>query len=181
MHHKKAAIELSITTVVVIVIGISMLILGLVLVKNIFTGVIYNVDQINENVRTQINTLFNEKGENVVLYLPGNQATVSQGKSFGVAFGIKNNVAGEAKSSKFAYKIQASSVQKGCELDLKQANNYLILGDSGSFDLLPGKIGYSLVKIQPTSAAPLCEIKYDIIVTKDNQPYDSGFFILVVT
>ena len=61
IKNKKAALELSIGTVVVLVIGMAMLILGLVLVRTIFTGAKYNVDQINKNVEAEINKLFDEE------------------------------------------------------------------------------------------------------------------------
>ena len=98
MIKKKGAIEMSIGTIVVIVLAMTMLILGLVLVRNIFTGATYNVDQLNKNVEAEINKLFNEKGDNIVLYLPKSQADISQGKSFGIAFGIRNSVEGESGS-----------------------------------------------------------------------------------
>jgi hypothetical protein len=182
MKNKKGAIELSIGTIVIIVLAMSMLIMGLVLVRNIFQGATYNVEQLNKNVESEINKLFNERGENIVLYLPSGQAEVKQGKSFGIAFGIKNTVSGESTSGKFSYKIQSSSIQKGCKLTNQEADSYLKLGDTGSFDLLPGKTHPDLVKIQPSSSAPLCEVKYTLSVTKDGQPYaDSSFIIVVVS
>ena len=180
LKNKKGALELSIGTIVVIVLAMSMLILGLVLIRNIFTGATYNVDQLNRNVEAEINKLFNERGDRIVMYLPDNQAKVKQGKSFGVAFGIKNNVEGESQAGKFTYKVQASDIQRGCQLTLQQADQYLKLGSTGAFDLAPGQIRYNLVKIQPSSTAPLCEIRYDISVVKDNQPYDSTFFIMKI-
>lgn len=187
MHNKKriverkGAIELSVGTIVVIVLAMSMLILGLVLIRTIFVGSKYNVDQLNKNVEAEINKLFNERGDKIILYLANNQADVKQGKSFGVAFGVRNTIEGESGAGNFAYKIQASDVQKGCQLTLQQADNYLIIGSSGSFSTSPGQIRYNLVKIQPSSSAPLCEIRYDISVTEDNQPYDSTFFIVRIT
>ena len=180
MENKTAALELSIGTIVVIVLAMSMLILGLVLVKNIFTGATYNVDQLNKNVEAEINKLFNERGDKIVMYLPNNQAEIKQGKSYGVAFGIKNTVEGESKAGRFSYKLQASDVQQGCQLTLQQADRYLILGSTGAFDLLPGQIRYNLVKVQPSSSAPLCEVRYDVAIIKDGQPYDSTFFIVKV-
>jgi hypothetical protein len=52
---KRGALELSIGTVVIIVLAMSMLILGLVLVKNIFSGAKYNIDQLNDKVTDEIN------------------------------------------------------------------------------------------------------------------------------
>ncbi|MBI2632665.1 hypothetical protein HYW75_06690 [Candidatus Pacearchaeota archaeon] len=179
--NRKGAIELSVGTIVVIVLAMSMLILGLVLIRTIFVGSKYNVDQLNKNVEAEINKLFNERGDKIVLYLANNQADVKQGKSYGVAFGVRNTVEGESEAGKFSYKVQASDVQKGCQISLQQADNYLILGSTGTFSLAPGQIRYNLVKTQPSSSSPLCEIRYDISVTKDNQPYDSTFFIVKIT
>ena len=59
---------------------------------------------------------------------------------------------------------------------------YIILGKTGSFDILPGAEPlYRLIKVQPSSSAPLCEIVYDLVATKDNQPYDTNFFIVKIT
>ena len=71
-------------------------------------------------------------------------------------------------------------MQKGCQLTLAQADDYLKLGETGTFDLAPGKIHSDLVKINPSSTAPLCEIKYTIAVKKDGQAYDSSFFIVKI-
>jgi hypothetical protein len=177
---KKAAIELSISTIVVIVIAMAMLVLGLVLVSTIFKGATYNVDQLNQNVEAQINKLFNDNNQQIVLYLPNNEADVKQGQSFGVAFAVKNNVQGESSPSVFTYNVTVSSVQKGCSLTNDQASGYLILGDSGTFNLSPGQLGYSLIKVQPPSTAPLCEIKYNIDVAKGDQPFAQTFFILKI-
>ena len=178
----KAAIELSIGTIVIIVIGMSMLILGLVLVRTIFSGAKYNVDQLNKNVEAEINKLFNEKGQKTIIYLPSNQADVKKGQSFGVAFGLRNTVEGETKAGKFSYQVKASEVQAGCQLTLNQADSYIILGRTGSFDILPGAEPlFRLIKVQPSSSAPLCEIVYDLVIIKDNQPYDTNFFIVKIT
>lgn len=181
-YNKKAAIELSIGTIVIIVLAMSMLILGLVLVRTIFTGATYNVDSLNKNVEAEINKLFNERGGKTFIYLPNNEASVKKGTSFGVAFGIKNDVQGESEAGKFVYTVKSSSVQNGCRLTLQQADSYLILGATGSIDLLPGgEPKVRLVKVQPVESAPLCEISYDLIVTKDGQPYDTNFFIIKIT
>ena len=47
---KKGAIELSIGTIVIIVLAMSMLILGIILIKNIFSGSTNAVDDINKGV-----------------------------------------------------------------------------------------------------------------------------------
>lgn len=184
MHNKKllnrkGAIELSVGTIVVIVLAMSMLILGLVLIKNIFRGSIDNFNALNRNVEGEINKLFNEGNDRLIVYLPDGQLDIKKGRVFGVGFGVRNNIEGESSIGNFAYKVQASSIQKNCKLTLDQANNYLKLGDSGTFNLSPGQINTKLrVDVQITESAPLCLIRYDIIVTEDGEPYTSGFFNL---
>jgi len=171
---KKGAIELSISTIVIVVLAMSMLILGLVLIKDIFEGTKYNVKELNKQVEAEINKLFNEKGDKVVIYLPDkNTIEIAQGKSFGVAFGVRNTAEGETAPGKFSYKVEASDIQTGCKLTLAQANEYIILGAKGSFDLSPGKSHSDSFKIQPPESAPLCQVKYYLSVVKDNQPYDT--------
>jgi len=180
--NKKAAVELSISTIVVIVLAMSMLILGLVLVKNIFTGATYNVQILNDKVRGEINKLFNEQGQRIAIHLPNNEAEVKKGESYGVAFGIQNTVEGEATAGSFTYQVQAANVQRGCQLTIQQADSYLILGNTGNFKSLPGaEPVFRIVKVKPSEAAPLCEIQYDLTVTKDGQPYETSFFIVKIT
>jgi len=185
MQHKnkKAAIELSVGTIVVIVIAMSMLMLGLVLVKNIFSGATYNIDQLNEKVKGEINALFADEDQRVVLYLPkGNKIEVDQGEDFGVGFAIRNTMKGESQSGTFTYNVQASSIEKDCDLSLEKANNFLRLGDSGTFQLAPGsEPHFAKVDIRPAESAPLCIIRYDIAITKDGQAYKTSFFDMQIT
>lgn len=180
LRNKKGALELSIGTIVILVLGMSMLILGLVLVRTIFTGAKYNVEALNKNVEAEINKLFNERGGRLYIYLPNNEVEVKQGESYGVAFAIKNEAEGESQPGKFTWEAKAGSVQKGCQLTLEQADNYLILGGTGSVDIAPGKISSKLIKVSPTSSAPLCEIQYDIAVKKDGQTYETSLFIVKI-
>lgn len=74
--NKKAAIELSIGTIVIIVIAMTMLIMGIVLVRNIFGGATTSVDSLNDKVRSEIASLFTEEGEKIVIYGAGADRTI---------------------------------------------------------------------------------------------------------
>jgi len=182
LRNKKGALEMSIGTVVVIVLGMTMLILGLVLVRNIFAGATHNVDIINDKVRGEISKLFSEEDNTrVVFFLPNNEAKIKKGESFGVAFGIKNNVAGESQAGQFEYKVKTGSIEFGCSLTKEQAESYIILGREGEFSLSPGQTFSRILKIRAPDTAPLCEIIYDFEVKKDNEPYETNFFIVSIT
>ena len=180
---KKAAIELSISTIVVIVIAMSMLILGLVLVRTIFTGATYNVQELNKNVEAEINKLFNEQNDKTIVYLPNHDAEVKKGKGYGIAFGVKNTAQGEARAGSFHIDVKASTISRDCPLSISDANSYINLVAGGvDFNLLPGvDPHYNLIKMQVPDTAPLCSVSYDITVTKDSQPYANDFFTLTIT
>jgi hypothetical protein len=66
-QNKKAAIELSIGTVVVIVLAMSMMILGLVLVRQIFAGATDSVDATQQSVQEELKNLFQTTDKDVIV------------------------------------------------------------------------------------------------------------------
>ncbi|MCX6748660.1 MAG: hypothetical protein NT076_03570 [Candidatus Pacearchaeota archaeon] len=65
MANKKGAVELSVSTIVIIVLAMSMLILGMVLVRSIMCGAIGMTGTINTKVNGEINNLFDATGAEV--------------------------------------------------------------------------------------------------------------------
>lgn len=180
----RGAFELSISTVIIIAIGATLLILGLVLVRNVFSGATGSIDLIDRNVKSQINQLFNEDSRKTVVYLPDNEARVEKGKSYNIEFAIKNVVRGESEAGKFTYSTQVSEVEQGCTgLSIDKAERFITLGRASSspIPILPGDEPVSrTIKITPSEDSPLCSITYDIIVKKDGLEYDTNYFILSI-
>ena len=65
IREKKAAIEMSIGTIVIIVIAVTMLIFGIVFVRNIMCGAINLTSGLNSNVNKEIDKLFGSTGGEV--------------------------------------------------------------------------------------------------------------------
>ncbi|MFA6023324.1 MAG: hypothetical protein WC781_04510 [Candidatus Pacearchaeota archaeon] len=65
MKSKKAAIELSMTTIVVVVLSLTLLIMGFVLVRSVMCGAINSTKQINDKMKDEINNLFGSTGGEV--------------------------------------------------------------------------------------------------------------------
>ena len=63
--NRKAALEMSVGTIVVIVLAVSMLILGIVLVRSIMCSAIGLTGQVNEKVESELNRLFSDQGGEV--------------------------------------------------------------------------------------------------------------------
>lgn len=88
--NKKAALEMSIGTIVIIVIAVTMLILGLVLVRTIMCGAMMTSLDLTQKMKDQINKLFQETGNDVVLlYGPAGAISISPGELAGVWFAFK--------------------------------------------------------------------------------------------
>jgi hypothetical protein len=181
-HNKKAAIELSIGTIVILVIAMTMLILGLVLVRTIFSGTTDSVNILNDKVRGEINDLFTEESQKSVIRLAGNKARPKQGEDLGVAFGIKNTQKGTTTPSNFQYTVEAEELSADCQgLTKLQADGWIKARKTGGATLNPGETGHFIVSFIIPEDAPLCIIPYNIIITKDAAAYTQDFFDLVVS
>ncbi|MEK6928686.1 MAG: hypothetical protein AABW65_01875 [Nanoarchaeota archaeon] len=64
--NKKGAIEFSITTIVVVVLGISMLIMGMVLVRNVMCGALSLTGEVNTKVEAELNKHFSSTESEVI-------------------------------------------------------------------------------------------------------------------
>lgn len=87
---KKAAIELSVGTIVIIVLAVTMLILGFVFVRSIMCGAIGLTGDLNDKVRTEIEELFGSSGGEVSCVGEGGEAAaLIPGKTSNIWCGIK--------------------------------------------------------------------------------------------
>lgn len=178
---KRGAIELSVGTMIVIILGVTMLILGLVLIRNISEQGGDIVNLVNKGAKAEINKLFNNEDTRIVIYLSAGSVDVKKGKKYNVEFGIKNVVKGESEAGIFSYVVQASEVENGCKgLSLEKANKFIILGKQKSnIPILAGEEPKEFnINIEIPEDAPLCSVAYDIIVKKDGRVYDSSTFSL---
>lgn len=69
MNNKKAAFEMSVSTMIIIVLAIVFLILGLTLVRNIFGNATESVDDVNEQMKSQIRNIFSDGSEKLFILL----------------------------------------------------------------------------------------------------------------
>jgi archaellum component FlaG (FlaF/FlaG flagellin family) len=179
---KKAAIEMSMTTIVTIVLVVVTLVLALVLIRTIFTSSTNAIDQVNTAIQDQINNLFTSQGGNLQVYPNSRQITLNRGdtpKGFG--FSIKNP---EKTTATFSYNISAGDVHNcGTAFTPDQANAY-VLGNTGSLSLGPGAIlnPYILVKFDIPSDAVPCTIIYNLNVvetTPNSNAFPTNVFVTI--
>ncbi len=182
---KKAALELSIGTIVILVLAMSMLILGLILIRTIFTGAKYNVDTMNKKVEAEINKLFVED-QRAVLYLPNRLAEIKQGKEFGIAFGIQNNIA--TQKFKWGLKViddspvAANTIKRKCGVSVTEVERWVTTGGSGNADIASGQKYLDIIRfnIQEGTVSDIstCIVRFQLVIKKEDgtvfttEPFD---------
>jgi|SRR3989344_2436158 len=182
------ALELSIGTIVVIVIGMSMLILGLVLVRTIFSGARGSVDTLNDQVMNEIVDLFGDESGNLLIKLGStNSVTVKPGDEFNVAIGAQHPAGESITRNTIQYRIQLDEAgSDNCVRKIGKtgaeglfATPVNVWNDLGSF---AGSTGAALIQIKVPDGTPVCsqKVNVDVKLRESAQPFEGDFFILEV-
>ena len=189
--NKRGAIEMSMTTVVVIVLAMTLLILGLTLVRTIFKGATESVNLLNDKVKGEITNLFAEEGGNIVVKLGAEKtAKVPIGTTnFGIGIGARNPE-GEAITSRniLNYKIYlpTETVAKDCKTinqlsDSTARNIFLIQFNTlTQFDEISGPSAFSIVRFSIPSTWKVCSQKFLFDVYRGSELVGASFFIVEV-
>ena len=179
IKNKRAAMEMSVGTIVTIVLLMTVLVLGLVLIRSIFTGAEGNIKILDDKVKGEINKLFVED-KRIVVYLTNQQAEIKQGGEWGVAWAVKNLNTGTTTASKLDYVVSVEdtdTLYNNCKIREKEAMSYLKQGyQAKGIDIAPGQVSFVITRIKLPEVAPLCIIRYSITTKLDGQVYDSSFF-----
>ena len=180
--NKRGALELSIGTIVILVLAMSMLILGLILIRTIFSGAKFNVETMNKKVEAEINKLFVED-QRAVLYLPNRIAVVKQGSDFGLGFGIQNAIA----TQKFKWKVIVpdDNTRQKCGVSTTVIGKWITTGGTGRVDVASGQKYTDIVRFNIPEGAvsdiSTCIIRFQFVITKeDGSPYTTEPFDLDV-
>jgi len=177
MKSQRAAMELSISTIVVIVLAMSMLILGLVLVKNIFSGAQNIVDMNQDQLENKISKMYGED-QKMVIYPSSQMVNVKQGESGGFGFGIKNLNQGSSANIQFSYSIIISDedMVAKCGISKEALMDYMVTPQEESgLSLASGELTTAKVIFETDVGAPLCTVRFRINTFAGEQPYASGF------
>jgi len=169
---KRGAIELSIGTIVIIVLAMTMLILGLVLVKNIFSASTSIIDLTEDQLLDKIRDLFGDE-KKLVAYPSNRHIEIKQGKVDGFGFGIKNL---ESSSLIFSYEVIVSDtdVQTKCGVSDSQILSWISTGRAESgIPLSPGEITVGKVLLTIPTGSALCTFRFRINVRHENGEYAS--------
>lgn len=183
MKNKKGAFELSVSTIVIIVIAMALLVMGLVLIRNIFTGATESVDTINDRVKDQISGLFSNEGADVVVKLgEGKVADIkANDEIFGVAFGARTPDGSEVGSrTRLRYKLsleQPSGNNCASVLGQSRAESLFVtkLNTDNPFDEFDGANAFAIVEMRVPKGTATCSQKV-LIDVKDSEAASQGYY-----
>ena len=177
---KRAAMEMSVGTIVVIVLAMTMLVLGIFLVQRIFGSGERAIDSIDTEVQNQIQKLFGEEGGNIAIYPTSREIILKKGDSpKGFAFSVRNS---DVEDASFEFEVIASDISKcGSGFTKERAEDYL-LGGSGTFNLGPGNsLDFPrLVRFQIPDIAPPCPIIYNLEIIRNGNNYASVDILVTI-
>ena len=173
MRGKSGAMEMSVGTIVVIVLSMSMLILGMVLIKGIFGGAQENVLQMNDKVKSQIGKLFVEDRKTVI-NLPNQIAKIKQNAEWGVSFGVTNLQRGGATGSNdFSYEVTVADASNCGGVDV---GSWVRIGGKGDMNIGPGGDFFGVIRFLIPEGTPLCIARFHLEVKQGATNYATDFF-----
>ena len=179
---KKAAMEMSVGTIVTIVLLMTVLILGLVLVKQIFFSGTEIVDLTTAQLRAEVEKLFSEESK-LVIYPTNREVKIRQGNVDGVGLGIKNLLRGTEGNKVFSYVVTVSDpeIQRKCGVSATEAERWIKTGRAESNIIVPvGDFTSGKVLFEIPVGAPLCTIRFRVNVEAEGAPYASDFFDMII-
>ena len=173
--------EMSVGTMVTIVLLMIVLVLGIFFIQRIFSGGTEAIDQINKEMENQIQKLFgSDETKKVVMFPISQRISLKQGdRDKGFGFFVRNR---DSDTSSFTFDIRATDASNCPErITEEEATGYL-LGRSGEINNLESGDTYQrLVTFIIPDTAPLCTINYELEVKRANGGrYDGLNFFLTI-
>jgi len=175
MKNKSGAMEMSVGTIVTIVLLMGVLVLGVFLIQNIFSSAKGAIDLTDQQLKDEINKLFS--GDSRMSIYPGTKfVEIKQENTDGVGIGIRNLAVGEAGTKTFSYEVIASDV-KDCGVSEGEAESWIVTGKSESNIPIPsGEIVTDKILFRIPVGAPLCIAKFRINVDSEGEAYATDSF-----
>ena len=186
--NRKGQMQMSVGTIVTIVLLMAVLGLGLVLVRTIFSGAVENIDNIDQSVKNEISKLFAEDDSKRMVVFPSSRKIVidkTDSGAEGFAFSI-NNVLNEDLS--LSYTVEADSefgfAEKcGQRFSKEEAESWLVSGTSATLPTITQNSRLDpeeLVLFDVGDDAPGCTIPYILEVKEGTEVYTATKIFLTV-
>jgi len=176
MRNRSAAMEMSVGTIVTIVLLMGVLVLGVFLIQRIFTSAKGAIDLTDEQLKNEINKLFAE--ESKISIYPGTKLVeIKQENTDQMGIGIRNLLPGTAGTSKFFYEVIISDpdLQQKCGITEQTASRWITTGRAeNDIPIASGDFSPQRVLFEIPVGAPLCTIRYRVNVCLNKQCSGGG-------
>ncbi|MEI6849474.1 MAG: hypothetical protein WCK29_00385 [archaeon] len=164
MNNKKAAIELSTSTIVIIVLAVTMLILGMVLVRSVLCSAIGLSSDVTSKAQSELNTYFGDSGNEV-------SCIGSQGDAVKLVAGKPNNIYCLINAPVTAkYETRIVGITSSIPSLTKEMIQKWMITSTFTSQIGPGnKDVQKIIRLIIPSDAPEATIIFDVEVYKDGQ------------
>ena len=159
---KKAAIELSMTTIIVIVLSIVLLILGFVFVRSIMCRAIGFTDAIGAKVDGEIQRLFESSQDDIICIGSGERVAMTPGQEniIRCAFNVR---------SKGNYRVTLDDISSS-DIDPRENIRSWVSQDSWNNEISPNdQSSQKVIRINIPEDAPEGSLNIKIKATKDSK------------
>jgi len=176
LREKRGALELSMNTIVIIVIGVTLLTLGLRWIYGLFGGLQERTGEIDEQLKKQISNLF-EGGDESLIIRP-NSVTIQQGKNKDLAFAIRNAIS-DGKEHDFSYTIELTNTEGK---NTEEVMAWITSSQGQEINVASGQLHYELVPVDIPKSAPIGTYRFEVTLKADNPEGNSkaNFIVRVV-
>ncbi len=178
MKTKTGAMEMSVGTIVTIVLLMGVLVLGIFLIQNIFSSAKGAIDLTDQQLRNEINKLFSEDSR-ISIYPGTRLVEIKQESTDGVGLGIRNRLTGIAGTSKFSYEVVVSDpdLESKCGVGEQVARSWIVTGRAEKDIPIPsGDYSTQKVLFEIPTGSPLCTVRYRVNVDAAGDAYATDFF-----
>lgn len=166
---KSGAIEMSIGTIVIIVIAITMLVFGIVFVRNVMCSAISLTAQTSDGAKSEITKLFGATGNEVqCIGSAGESVALTPGRMNIIYCGVKAKVAAQ-------YSIDVTKIVAGSGIPDAKLQSWIVAGEkSWTGAVSPGDdVPKKILRLNIPDDAPEENIIVSVEIKKDNQVISS--------
>ena len=182
MKNKKAAMEMSMGTMVTIILLVVVLVLGIFFIQKIFFSGTNAIDAVDSQVQSEINKLFSkDEGQSLVIYPSSREVTIKRGSDpKGFAFSVRNKDG--LDSHAFGYMVKSNDVTSCKNTLTKSKADEFVLNGVCSISLGAGQTLdlARVVKFDIPEETSACTIVYTLNVKKDNADYNSADIFVTI-
>lgn len=176
---KRAAMEMSVGTMVTIVLLMVVLVLGILFIQKIFKSGTGAVDLTDEQLRNELNKLFGEDKE-LVIYPGTRRVEIKQEDIDGVGIGIKNLLEGVSGTQEFSYEVVVSDASDCVESESEIEEWFTTGRAESNIPIAIGKSATQKVLFRIPSGTSLCTARFRVNVDVGEEPYATDFFDITV-